>query len=534
MGKEIYHGKDSREKLLKGVNELANAVKVTLGPRGRNVIIEREGAPHITKDGVTVAKSVEFSDSSMNLGAQIIKEASQQTADNAGDGTTTSTVLAQHIFNEGMKQVEKGSNPIELYRGMQIGVKEVVKNLIDSVSQDIKSNEAIKNIATISANGDEEIGGIISEAIHQVGNDGVVTVEEGNSNETSLDIVEGLEFDKGYLSHFFMNNQSKLSCILDEPQILLYDGRISNMEDILGILESSSMGNKSIVIIAHDVDGEALASMVVNAARGTLKCLAVKAPGFGAERTEILKDIESLTGATIVGSELGVTLEDVTDEHLGSCDKIVSDKTKTAIIGGHGTEENIHSRIGLIKTEKEKSESDFEKQKLETRLAKLSGGVAVIKVGAESEVELKEKKDRVDDAILSTKAALEEGIVPGGGVALIHSKNMIDSIDTELSSDRGIGITIVQSACESPFRAIIENAGISADSLIEKLNSPLANNSNVGYDVRTEEFGDLIDAGVVDPTKVTRTAIEKAVSVAGTLLTTECMVVNEPETDEKS
>ena len=531
MGREIYHGKESREKLLKGVNELANAVKVTLGPRGRNVIIEREGAPHITKDGVTVAKSIEFSDSTMNLGAQIIKEASQQTADNAGDGTTTSTVLAQHIFNEGMKQVEKGANPIELYRGMQIGVKEVVKNLISVVSEDIKTNEAIKNIATISANGDEEIGGIISEAIHQVGNDGVVTVEEGNSNETSLEIVEGLEFDKGYLSHFFMNNQAKLACILEEPQILLYDGRISNMEDILGILESSSMSNKSIVIIAHDVDGEALASMVVNAARGTLKCLAVKAPGFGAERTEILKDIEALTGATIVGSELGVTLEDVTEEHLGSADKVVSDKTKTAIIGGHGEEELIHNRIGLIKTEKTKSESDFEKEKLDKRLAKLSGGVAVIKVGAESEVELKEKKDRVDDAILSTKAALEEGIVPGGGVALIHSKNQTEK-PSGLEVDRGIGVDIVYSACEAPFRAIIENAGISADSLIEKLNSPLANNSNVGFDVRTAEFGDLIEAGVVDPTKVTRTAIEKAVSVAGTLLTTECMVVMEPETDE--
>ena len=535
MGKEIYHGKESREKLLKGVNELADAVKVTLGPRGRNVIIEREGAPHITKDGVTVAKSVEFSDSTINLGAQIIKEASQQTADNAGDGTTTSTVLAQHIFNEGMKQVEKGCNPIELYRGMQIGVKDVVDNLVNKVSQNIKTNDAIKNIATISANGDEEIGGIISEAIHQVGNDGVVTVEEGNSNETSLEIVEGSELDKGYLSQFFMNNQSKLACILEEPQILLYDGRISNMEDILGILESSSMGNKSIVIIAHDVDGEALASMVVNAARGTLKCLAVKAPGFGAERSEILKDMESLTGATIVGSELGVTLEDVTEEHLGSCDKVVSDKIKTAIIGGHGTEESINSRIGLIKTEKLKAESDFEKEKLEKRLAKLSGGVAVIKVGAESEVELKEKKDRVDDAILSTKAALEEGIVPGGGVALIHSKNMADSIDTELSNDRALGVDIVYSACESPFRAIIENAGISADSLIEKLNSPLANNHKVGYDVRTEEFGDLVEAGVVDPTKVTRTAIEKAVSVAGTLLTTECMVVNEPEiNDDKS
>jgi chaperonin GroEL len=531
MGREIYHGKESREKLLKGVNELADAVKVTLGPRGRNVIIEREGAPHITKDGVTVAKSIEFSDSTMNLGAQIIKEASQQTADNAGDGTTTSTVLAQHIFNEGMKQVEKGANPIELYRGMQAGVKVVVDELMNNISEDIKSNDAVNNIATISANGDEEIGGIISEAIHQVGNDGVVTVEEGNSNETSLEIVEGLEFDKGYLSHFFMNNQAKLACILEEPQILLYDGRISNMEDILGILESSSMGNKSIVIIAHDVDGEALASMVVNAARGTLKCLAVKAPGFGAERTEILKDIEALTGATIVGSELGVTLEDVTEEHLGSADKVVSDKTKTAIIGGHGTEESINSRIGLIKTEKSKSESDFEKEKLDKRLAKLSGGVAVIKVGAESEVELKEKKDRVDDAILSTKAALEEGIVPGGGVALIHAKNRATK-PNGLSHDRGVGVDIVFSACEAPFRAIIENAGISADSLIEKLNSPLANNHKVGYDVRSEEFGDLVENGVVDPTKVTRTAIEKAVSVAGTLLTTECMVVNEPENDK--
>jgi chaperonin GroEL len=531
MGKQIFHGKESREKLLKGVNELANAVKVTLGPRGRNVIIEKEGAPHITKDGVTVAKSIEFSDSTMNLGAQIIKEASQQTADNAGDGTTTSTVLAQHIFNEGMKQVEKGSNPIELYRGMQIGVKEVVKNLIEVVSKDIKSNDAVKNIATISANGDEEIGGIISEAIHQVGNDGVVTVEEGNSNETSLEIVEGLEFDKGYLSHFFMNNQSKLASMLDEPNILLFDGRISQMDDILGILESSSMNNKPIVIIAHDVDGEALASMVVNAARGTLKCLAVKAPGFGAERKEILKDIAALTGATVVGDELGVTLEEVSDEHFGTCDKVVSTKLKTAIIGGHGEEEAITNRIELIKTEKSKCESDFEKEKLESRLAKLGGGVAVIKVGAESEVELKEKKDRVDDAILSTKAALEEGIVPGGGVALIHSKNHTDR-PHGLSADRSIGVDIVYSACESPFRAIIENAGISADSLIEKLNSPLASNSNVGYDVRTEEFGDLIEAGVVDPTKVTRTAIEKAVSVAGTLLTTECMVVIEPETDE--
>ena len=534
MGKEIFHGKQSREKLLSGVNQLADAVKVTLGPRGRNVIIERDGAPHITKDGVTVAKSIEFTDSAVNLGAQIIKEASQQTADNAGDGTTTSTVLAQHIFNEGMKAVEQGANPIELYRGMRLSVKEIIDNLTNGVSLNIKTNDAIKNIATISANGDEEIGGIIAEAIHQVGNDGVVTVEEGNSNETTLEIVEGLEFDRGYLSHYFMNDQTKMASILEEPQIMLYDGRISRMDDIVGILEASSMNNKPIVIIAHDVDGEALATMVVNSARGTLRCLAVKAPGFGGERTEILKDMAALTGATLITSELGITLEDVTMEHLGSCDRVVSDKSKTAIIGGHGETEEIENRITMIKTEKEKTDSDFEKEKLQTRLSKLAGGVAVIKVGAESEVELKEKKDRVDDAILSTKAALEEGIVPGGGAALIHAKNMITQRDSSLSDDRRRGMEIVESACEAPFRAIIQNAGLSPDALLEKFNNgPEPTLPTIGYDVISETFTDLIAVGVVDPTKVTRTALEKAVSVAGTLLTTECMVVVEKSGDEQ-
>jgi|TARA_R110000787_G_scaffold22609_3_gene65509 chaperonin GroEL len=534
-GKEIFHGKDSREKLLKGVNELANAVKVTLGPRGRNVIIQRDGTPHITKDGVTVAKSIEFSDASVNLGAQIIKEASQQTADHAGDGTTTSTVLAQHIFNEGMKAVESGANPIELYRGMQLSVKDIVKHLVDDVSLDVKSNDAIKNIATISANGDSEIGAIIAEAIHQVGNDGVVTVEEGNSNQTELEIVEGLEFDRGYLSHFFMNNQAKLACMLEAPDILLYDGTINQMDEIVPLLERASINNKTIVIVAHDIQGEALSTMVVNAARGTLQCLAVKAPGFGQERTEILKDMEALTGATMITSELGVTLEDVTEEHLGSCDRVVSDKSKTAIIGGHGDTSDIDTRIQMIKTEKEKSDSDFEKEKLQTRLSKLAGGVAVIRVGAESEVELKEKKDRVDDAILSTKAALEEGIVPGGGVALIHAKNLQIQTKRDLSDDKCKGIEIVESACESPFREIVGNAGLSADTLLDRLNSvPKGSklNSTIGYNVVTEEFTDLITAGVVDPTKVTRTAIEKAVSVAGTLLTTSAMVVNEPDTDK--
>jgi len=531
MGKLIFHGKESREKLLQGVNELANAVKVTLGPRGRNVIIQNNSTPYITKDGVTVAKSVEFSDATVNLGAQIIKEASQQTADNAGDGTTTSTVLAQHIFVEGMKQVEKGSNPIELYRGMRDAVKLVVSELND-ISVNIKDNDSIRNIATISANGDDEIGNIIAEAILEVGKNGIVTVEEGNSADTQLEIVEGLEFDRGYLSHFFMNDKTKLVCSLEEPKILLYDGRLSNMDDVLGILEQSSVSNKPIVIMAHEIDGEALATMVVNSARGTLKCLAVKAPGFGQERTEILNDIAALTGATVITDKLGVTLEDMTDEHLGTCDKVVSGKTKTSIIGGHGETDDILERIEMMKVEKDKSESDYEKDKLQTRLSKLAGGVAIIRVGAESEIELKEKKDRVDDAILSTQAALEEGIVPGGGIALIHSKNNIKNVsnDTKFSTEWVKGMNIVYSACEAPFHAIIKNAGL-PDSLV--VNANKITKVNYGYDVISEKFCDLIDAGVVDPTKVTRTALEKAVSVAGTLLTTECMVVNEPSDDDK-
>lgn len=528
MGKEIFHGKESREKLLKGVNELANAVSVTLGPRGRNVIIDSDGTPHITKDGVTVAKSVEFTDRTVNLGATIIKEASQQTADNAGDGTTTSTVLAQHIFNEGMKHVDSGSNPIELYRGMRKAVDLVVSEL-KSISVNINDNDSVRNIATISANGDTEIGNIIADAINEVGNDGIVTVEEGNSSETTLEIVEGLEFDRGYLSHFFMNDKTKLVCSLENPKIMLYDGRISNMDDIVGVLEKSSMSNQSIVIVAHEVDGEALATMVVNSARGTLKCLAVKAPGFGAERTEILKDMAALTNATLITSEIGVTLEDVTEEHLGSCDKVVSGKTKTSIIGGHGDADVIAERIDMMKVERDNCDSDYEKEKIQSRLSKLAGGVAVIKIGAESEIELKEKKDRVDDAILSTKAALEEGVVPGGGSALIHSKNKAKSKnDLPLSTDQQNGMQIVYSACEAPLRAILKNAGIEGvDSILEQIHN--STDTTQGYNVVSESLVDLVKSGVVDPTKVTRTAIEKAVSVAGTLLTTECMVVNELE-----
>lgn len=531
MGKQVFHGEDSRQKLLTGVQELADAVSVTLGPRGRNVVIQTEASPHITKDGVTVAKSVEFTDNTKNLGAQVIKEAAQQTADNAGDGTTTSTVLAKYIFVEGMNEVKNGANPIELRRGMDIAVKEIVDKLVSNVSIDVKSNEQIKQVATISANGDEQIGDMIAEAMHQVGRDGVITVEEGNSSDDELDIVEGLQFDKGYLSHYFINNQEKLNVTHEEPQILLFDGKISDMDDIVGILENASSKNKPIVIIAHEVEGQALATMVVNSARQTLKCLALKAPGFGNERSEILKDMSALTGATVFGG-VGKELEDVSWDDLGSCDRIVSTKNETVIVGGHGDSEELELRIVQVKNELEECESDFEKEKLQKRLSKLSGGVAVLRVGAQSEIEMKEKKDRIDDALLATKAAVEEGFVSGGGAALIHAKQLVNgSID--LGGDRQKGVEIVLNSCSSPFRTIAENAGLKPDVLLDRFeSSPQEVNTTTGYDVVKEEFGDLVDKGIIDPTKVTRIAVEKAVSVAGTLLTTECMIVNEPDMDE--
>ena len=523
MGKEVFYGKSSREKLLEGVDALADAVVVTLGPRGRNVIIETDTTPHITKDGVTVAKSIEFSDPTKNLGAKVIKEASQQTADNAGDGTTTSTVLARHIFKSGMEAIERGINPIELKRGMDVAVKGIVSNLIDDVSTKVETNDQIRQVATISANGDEVIGSMIGDAMAEVGRDGVITVEEGNSSEDELTIVEGLEFEQGYLSHYFMNNQTKMTCELEDPQILLYDGRISDMDDIVGILESVSSKNESIVVIAQEVEGQALATMVVNAARQTLKCVAIKAPGFGNERSEMLRDIEALTGATLFGG-VGKDLEDITFEDLGSADRVVVNKSKSVIIGGAGEVEDIKLRIEQIKNEIEESSSDYEKEKLHKRLSKLSGGVAVLRVGAESEIEMREKKDRIDDALLATKAAVEEGIVPGGGQALINASENILLYDGQLSHDQMSGFNIVCSACHAPFEAILKNAGIDLISNGE--------NDNYGYNVVTEEWCDMLEAGVIDPTKVTRTALEKAVSVASTLLTTECMIVNEVEESE--
>jgi len=524
MGKEVFYGKTSREKLLEGVDALADAVVVTLGPRGRNVIIETDTTPHITKDGVTVAKSIEFSDPSKNLGAKVIKEASQQTADNAGDGTTTSTVLAREIFKRGLEAVDNGVNPIELKRGMDIAVKGIVDNLVRKVSTKVETNDQIRQVATISANGDSVIGSMIADAMKEVGRDGVITVEEGNSSEDELTIVEGLEFEQGYLSHYFINNQTKLTSELEDPMILVYDGRISDMDDIVGILESVSSKNQPIVVIAQEVEGQALATMVVNSARQTLKCVAIKAPGFGNERSEMLRDIAALTGATLFGG-VGKELEDVTMDDLGSADRVVSSKSKSVIIGGAGESEDITLRIEQVKHEIEESSSDYEKEKLHKRLSKLSGGVAVIRVGAESEIEMREKKDRIDDALLATKAAVEEGIVPGGGSALIHSSDTLYLGDEELSRDQQAGVDIVCSACYAPFNAILKNAGV-------EYTSDGQERPNYGYNVVTEEYCDMLEAGVIDPTKVTRTAIEKAVSVASTLLTTECMIVNEVEDSE--
>jgi chaperonin GroEL len=525
MGKEVFYGKTSREKLLEGVDALADAVVVTLGPRGRNVIIETDTTPHITKDGVTVAKSIEFSDPSKNLGAKVIKEASQQTADNAGDGTTTSTVLAREIFKRGLEAVDNGVNPIELKRGMDIAVKGIVDNLVRNVSTKVETNDQIRQVATISANGDGVIGSMIADAMKEVGRDGVITVEEGNSSEDELTIVEGLEFEQGYLSHYFINNQTKLTSELEEPMILIYDGRISDMDDIVSILESVSSKNQPIVVIAQEVEGQALATMVVNSARQTLKCVAIKAPGFGNERSEMLRDISALTGATLFGG-VGKELEDITMDDLGSADRVVVSKSKSVIIGGDGEGEDISLRIEQIKNEIDESSSDYEKEKLHKRLSKLSGGVAVLRVGAESEIEMREKKDRIDDALLATKAAVEEGIVPGGGSALIHSSDTLYLGDEELSRDQQAGVDIVCSACYSPFNAILKNAGI--DFVSDGQSNP-----NYGYNVVTEEYCDMLEAGVIDPTKVTRTAIEKAVSVASTLLTTECMIVNEVEDSEQ-
>lgn len=530
MAKEINF-ESGRQKLKNGVDQLADAVAVTLGPKGRNVIIEKEfGNPIITKDGVTVAKEIVLKDPTENLGAQLVKEVAAKTATEAGDGTTTATVLAQAILKSGFRSMENGANPIELKRGIDKAVDAIVSNLRSSSQQVGDDIDKIKQVATISANNDIAIGELIAEAINIVGKDGVVTVEEAKGMNTELKAVEGLQFDRGYLSTYFVNNPEKMSVEFENPLILIYDRKISMMSDLLPILEKAVSTSRPFVIIAEDVDAEALATLVVNRVRANLRVAAVKAPGFGEKRKEILQDIAILTGGTVLFSEMGIDLEDATLEHLGEAAKIVIDKNTTTIIDGGGTKESIVERVRQIKGQIDTSTSDFETEKLQERLAKLTGGVAVLSIGAASEVEMKEKKDRVEDALAATRAAIEEGIVPGGGTALIRASSNLTDLYTKLSeetnSDEAIGVRIIKNAIEAPLRKIVSNAGVSADVVVDTI---AKGKGNFGYNARTGEYGDMIEFGVIDPVKVTRIALQNAASVASMLMTTECSIVNIPE-----
>jgi chaperonin GroEL len=526
MAKEIYFDVEAREKLKKGVDALANAVKVTLGPKGRNVVIGKKfGAPHITKDGVTVAKEIELKDPVENMGAQMVKEVASKTADIAGDGTTTATVLAQAIVAAGMKNVASGANPMDLKRGIDKAVASVVANL-KKISKEVGSdNDKIKQIASISANNDETIGALIAEAMKVVGNDGVITVEEAKGTETDVKTVEGMQFDRGYLSPYFVTNAEKMITEMENPLILIYDKKISNMKELLPILEPVVQAGRALLIIAEDLDGEALGTLVVNRIRGSLKVAAVKAPGFGDRRKAMLEDIAILTGGHVISEERGYTLEGVTIDMLGTAEKIEIDKDNTTIINGAGQKDAIQARVGQIKAQIESSTSDYDKEKLQERLAKLAGGVAVLYIGAPTEMEMKEKKDRVEDALAATRAAVEEGIVPGGGVALIRCIPALDNLKG-LNEDEDTGIAIVKRAVEEPLRQIIANAGGEGAVVVQKVKE---GKDDFGYNARTEVYENLYAAGVIDPTKVTRIAIENASSIAAMLLTTECVIADEPE-----
>jgi chaperonin GroEL len=526
MAKEINFDVEARDKLKAGVDALANAVKVTLGPKGRNVVIGKKfGAPHVTKDGVSVAKEVELKDPIENMGAQMVKEVASKTADIAGDGTTTATVLAQAIINAGLKNVAAGANPMDLKRGIDKAVESIVAEL-RKISKEVGSdNDKIKQIATISANNDETIGSLIAEAMKVVGNDGVITVEEAKGTETEVRTVEGMQFDRGYLSPYFVTDTEKMITEMDNPMILLYDKKISNMKELLPVLEPVAQSGKPLLIIAEDVDGEALATLVVNRIRGSLKIAAVKAPGFGDRRKAMLEDIAILTGGQVISEERGLTLENATLDMLGTAEKVEIDKDNTTIVNGSGNPDDIKARVGQIKAQIETSTSDYDKEKLQERLAKLAGGVAVLYVGAPTEVEMKEKKDRVDDALAATRAAVQEGIVPGGGVALIRALDAIESLEGE-NDDEATGIAIVRRAVEEPLRQIISNAGGEGAVIVQKVKE---GKDDFGYNARTETFDNLYKAGVIDPTKVTRIAIENAASIASMLLTTECVIVDEPE-----
>jgi chaperonin GroEL len=526
MSKQIYFDVEARDKLKRGVDALANAVKVTLGPKGRNVVIGKKfGAPQITKDGVTVAKEIELKDPIENMGAQMVKEVASKTADVAGDGTTTATVLAQAIIQAGLKNVAAGANPMDLKRGIDKAVTELVKNL-KKISKEVGSdNSKIKQIATISANNDETIGALIAEAMKVVGNDGVITVEEAKGTETDVKIVEGMQFDRGYLSPYFVTNADKMITEMENPLILISEKKISSMKELMPILEPVVQAGKGLLIIAEDVDGEALGTLVVNRLRGSLKVAAVKAPGFGDRRKAMLEDIAILTGGQVISEERGMTLENVTLDMLGTAEKIEIDKDNTTIINGKGDKKAISSRVGQIRAQIEATTSDYDREKLQERLAKLAGGVAVLYVGAATEVEMKEKKDRVDDALAATRAAVQEGIVPGGGVALIRAIENLDKLKGE-NEDEMTGIAIVRRAAEEPLRQIIANAGEEGAVIVQKVKE---GKDDFGYNARTDKFENLYKAGVIDPTKVTRIAIENAASIASMLLTTECVIADEPE-----
>ena len=521
MAKEITFDTVAREKLKAGVDALANAVKVTLGPKGRNVVIDRKfGAPHITKDGVTVAKEIELSDPIENMGAQMLKEVASKTADQAGDGTTTATVLAQAMVGAGLKNVASGANPMDLKRGMDKAVKAVVSEL-RNISRVVGSDyEKIKQVATISANNDETVGSLIADAMKKVGTEGVITVEEAKGTETDVKTVEGMQFDRGYLSPYFVTNTENMEVELENAFILIYDKKISSMKELLPVLEKTAQSGKPLLIIAEDVDGEALATLVVNKIRGALRVAAVKAPGFGDRRKAMLQDIAVLTGGTVISEETGLKLDNATLEDLGRAEKISIDKDNTTIVNGAGVKENILARVNEIKSQIEKTTSDYDQEKLQERLAKLAGGVAVLYVGAATEVEMKEKKDRVDDALHATRAAVEEGIVPGGGVALIRASAALDTL-TGLNDDETTGIQIVRRAIEEPLRQIVANAGGEGAVVIQKIRE---GKGDFGYNARNEQYEDLFIAGVIDPTKVCRVALENASSIAGMLLTTECVI----------
>jgi chaperonin GroEL len=524
--KDVNFGSDARDKMLRGVNILANAVKVTLGPKGRNVVIEKSfGAPRSTKDGVSVAKEIELSDRFENLGAQLIREVASKTNDKAGDGTTTATVLAQAIVVEGLKSVAAGMNPMDLKRGIDKAVVAIVAE-IKSISKKVTTNDEIAQVGTISANGDAEVGAMIAKAMAKVGNEGVITVEEAKTAETELDVVEGMQFDRGYLSPYFITNADKMEVQLEEPLILLFEKKLSSLQPLLPVLEAVVQSGRPLMIIAEDVEGEALATLVVNKLRGGLRVAAVKAPGFGDRRKAMLEDIAILTGAQVISEDLGIKLESVTLEMLGKAKKVSITKDDTTIVDGIGEKDAIEARIGQIKRQIEETSSDYDKEKLQERLAKLAGGVAVIKVGGSTEVEVKEKKDRVDDALNATRAAVEEGIVPGGGVALLKASKILEGMKGD-NADQTAGIAIVRRAVQAPIRQIAENAGVEGSIVVGKVMESAS--ATFGFNAQTEEYVDMVQAGVIDPAKVVRTALQDAASVSSLLITTEAAIVEAPK-----